>query len=47
MVSLKFVLLHGLGRIQLILMIAVELLMYFEVVGEIIFVLVLQGEHRH
>jgi hypothetical protein len=38
---------YGLGRIQVILMVAVELLMYVEAVGEITFVLVLQGEHPH
>lgn len=46
-VSLKFMLPYGLGRIQVILMVAVELLMYVEAVGEITFVLVLQGEHPH
>jgi hypothetical protein len=38
---------YGLERIQVILMITVELLMYVEAVSEITFVLVLQGEHPH
>ena len=46
-VALKFMLPYGLGRIQVILMVAVELLMYAEAVAEITFVLVLQGEHPH
>jgi len=36
---------YGSGRIQLILMIAVELLKYVEVVGQISFGLILHGEH--
>jgi len=46
-VLLKFMLPYGLERIQVILMITVELLMYVEAVSEITFVLVLQGEHPH
>lgn len=44
MVSFKFVLRFALEIIQLIVVIAVELLMYVEAVGEITIVLVLHGD---